>query len=50
MNEVPLACIGPITSQTVLDLGYRVAIQAAEYTVPGLVNALVEHAGSKQYA
>lgn len=38
-----LASIGPITSRTMEAKGLRVDLQAAEYTVDGLVNALVEH-------
>jgi uroporphyrinogen-III synthase len=39
--ERPLiACIGPITAQTARELGLRVDVQAAEYTVEGLVAAL----------
>ena len=44
MREVPLACIGPITAQTVVDLGFPVTVHATEYTIPGLIAALVEHA------
>ncbi|HVT12311.1 MAG TPA: uroporphyrinogen-III synthase [Fimbriimonadaceae bacterium] len=44
MAESALACIGPITAGTVRELGYTVAVEAEEYTVPGLVKALVEHA------
>jgi len=44
MRKVPIACIGPITAKTVTDLGYKVAIGASEYTIPGLVDAMVEHA------
>lgn len=37
------AAIGPVTAQTARELGIGVAIEAEEYTVPGLVNALVRH-------
>jgi uroporphyrinogen III methyltransferase/synthase len=37
-----IACIGPITAQTARDLGLRVDIVAAEYTIAGLVAALVK--------
>lgn len=47
MRKVPIACIGPITAKTVTDLGYKVAVGASEYTIPGLVAAMVEHAGGK---
>ena len=38
-----IACIGPITAQTALELGLPVHIVAKEYTIPGLVQALKEH-------
>lgn len=41
-----LACIGPITASTVRELGYVVAVEATQYTVPGLVAAIIEHAGA----
>ena len=44
MRKVPIACIGPITAKTVCDLGYKVAVGASEYTIPGLVDAMVDHA------
>jgi len=39
------ASIGPITSQTARELGIPIAIEAAEYTIDGLVKAVVEKAG-----
>jgi len=39
-----LVCIGPITSGTVRKMGFVVASEAIEYTVPGLIKALVDHA------
>lgn len=44
MREAELACIGPITAQTVRELGYEVAVMADEYTIPGLVKAIADHA------
>lgn len=38
---VPFASIGPITSATVRELGYRVAVEASASTLPGLVEAIV---------
>jgi len=38
-----IACIGPITADTVRDLGVRVDIVASEYTIQGLVDAIVKH-------
>ena len=43
LRKVPIACIGPITAKTVRDLGYKVAVGADEYTIPGLVQAIVNH-------
>ena len=37
------AAIGPVTAATARELGLDVAIEAEEYTVPGLVAALVRH-------
>lgn len=36
------ASIGPITTQTAEELGFHIAIKAKEYTIPGLVNAILE--------
>jgi uroporphyrinogen-III synthase len=43
LDGVRLASIGPVTSQTLLELNLPVDIRAAEYTIPGLVRAIVEH-------
>ena len=37
------ACIGPITANTARELGLRVDVQATDYTMDGLVAALVKH-------
>lgn len=42
MKEVLIASIGPITSDTVRELGMNVGVEAAEYTIPGLVDAVCE--------
>lgn len=39
-----IACIGPVTARTAADLGLRVDLVAQEYSVPGLVGALVNAA------
>jgi uroporphyrinogen III methyltransferase / synthase len=36
------ACIGPITARTAMDCGLRVAIVSSEYTIRGLVGAIVK--------
>jgi uroporphyrinogen III methyltransferase/synthase len=42
-----IACIGPITAQTVVRLGGRADIVANEFTVAGLMRAIIEHFRSK---
>jgi len=37
---IPAACIGPITSATARKLGWRVVVEAEEYTISGLVKAI----------
>jgi uroporphyrinogen III methyltransferase/synthase len=43
LNRAAIACIGPITAQTVRDVGLPVDVMATEYTMDGLVAALVEY-------
>jgi len=50
MRKVPIACIGPITAKTVRDLGFKVAVGADEYTIPGLVEAIVKHSKGSHHA
>ena len=38
-----IACIGPITSQTARELGLTVAIEAKEFTIDGLLKAIVKY-------
>ncbi|MBM4264251.1 MAG: uroporphyrinogen-III synthase [Deltaproteobacteria bacterium] len=45
VGDTPLACIGPITAKTVSDLGGTAQIVAQEFTIPGLVAALVDFFG-----
>ena len=40
-GEIRLASIGPVTSATLRELGLPVHIEAEEYTIPGLINAIV---------
>ncbi len=44
--SVTIACIGPVTAETARELGLRVDLVAEEYTIPGLVRALIAAAGS----
>lgn len=43
VTGVMLASIGPVTSRTLRELGLGVHIEAGEYTIPGLVQALAEN-------
>ncbi|MDQ2887030.1 MAG: uroporphyrinogen-III synthase [Chloroflexota bacterium] len=42
-----IACIGPITARTARELGLHVDIEAQEFTIDGLVNALVTYEEEK---
>ena len=48
-EDVQFASIGPITSATLRELGMPVHIEAREYTIPGLIEAIV-HAGTSRRA
>ena len=43
VNGSLIACIGPITAQTVTEFGGQAAIIAKEFTMPGLVHAIVDY-------
>lgn len=43
MGRAAIACIGPITGKTVKDLGLRADIVSKEYTIPGLVRAMIAY-------
>jgi len=43
LNRAAIACIGPITAQTAREVGLPVDVMAQEYTMDGLVAALVEY-------
>ncbi len=47
-GEVQLCSISPVTSATIRELGFLVAIEAKQYTVEGLIAALVQHLQSKK--
>jgi uroporphyrinogen III methyltransferase/synthase len=42
-----IACIGPITAETARALGWRVDVQAREYTTEGLAEALIDYFASR---
>ena len=43
LEGVLLASIGPVTSSTLRGLGLHVDIEARQYTIPGLIEAIVVH-------
>jgi len=43
MNGVKIAIIGPVTAETARNYGLEPTIMPAEYTIPSLVQAIVEH-------
>ena len=43
MNGIKVAVIGPITAETVKSYGLKPHINPVEYTIPALVQAIVEH-------
>jgi uroporphyrinogen-III synthase len=43
LDGVLLASIGPVTSSTLRGFGLRVDIEAREYTIPGLIEAIAVH-------
>ena len=46
LKGVEIVSIGPVTSRTAAELGVSVDMEAREHTVPGVVEALVEHYSS----
>ncbi len=43
LRQLTIACIGPITAQTARELGLHVDIEAREFTIDGLVEAIITH-------
>jgi uroporphyrinogen III methyltransferase/synthase len=43
MENVTVACIGPVTAETAEKMGLNVGISAETYTIPGLVDAILKH-------
>jgi uroporphyrinogen III methyltransferase/synthase len=50
LNTTVVAAIGPVTAEAAQQLGIRVGVVPQKYTVPDLVDALVEHFGSSRAA
>ncbi len=47
-ESVKAASIGPVTSEKCRALGFSVAIEAEEFTIPGLIEAIEKHFSEKQ--
>jgi uroporphyrinogen III methyltransferase / synthase len=43
LNATAVACIGPVTAEAAAQHDIRTAIMPEQYTIPALVNAIVEH-------
>jgi len=43
MNGVVVACIGPVTAKTAEEYGMQVHIMPTDYTIPALVEAMVDY-------
>ena len=43
LQPVAIASIGPVTAEAALQCGIKTTIMPVEYTIPGLVRAIVEH-------
>jgi uroporphyrinogen III methyltransferase/synthase len=43
LENVTVACIGPVTAETAAELGLNVVVMPDDYTIEGLVAALVDH-------
>ncbi len=43
LNGIVIASIGPVTSQTVREFGLRPTLEAAEYTIDGLMKVIESH-------
>jgi uroporphyrinogen III methyltransferase/synthase len=47
LRRVPVAVIGPITAATARRLGFRIAVQPREYTIPALAAAIARRLGGR---
>ncbi|WP_256710548.1 uroporphyrinogen-III C-methyltransferase [Paenibacillus sp. FSL H8-0548] len=48
LENIPIASIGPITTQTAINAGLKVAIEAEDSTLDGLLQAIIEHQQSSK--
>jgi uroporphyrinogen-III synthase len=49
LADIRMASIGPVTSSTLRELGLKVDIQAQEFTIPGLVQAIVRKVAAYEW-
>jgi uroporphyrinogen III methyltransferase/synthase len=49
LRRMSIAAIGPVTAQAISDAGLDLAVEAKEYTIPGLVSAIVAAHGARAY-
>ena len=43
VQDITIASIGPITSDTAKELGFDIHVTAESYTIPGLVDAILRY-------
>jgi uroporphyrinogen III methyltransferase/synthase len=48
VGAAAIASIGPITAKTIEELGGRVAVMAQEFTIDGLIAAMIDYFGSSK--
>ena len=48
LDGIRMASIGPVTSSTLRELGLRVDIKAKEFTIPGLIDAIVLNVAARK--
>ncbi|HYB98025.1 MAG TPA: uroporphyrinogen-III C-methyltransferase [Candidatus Limnocylindrales bacterium] len=46
IGDAAIAAIGPVTAQTIADLGMHVAVMPGDYTIDALAEAIIAHLGS----
>jgi len=49
VGAAAIASIGPITAKTIEESGGRVAVMAREFTIDGLISAMIDYFGSGKY-
>ena len=49
LSRVDVACIGPVTAEVATRLGLSTTIMPTDYTVPAMVQAIVEHVDGRRH-